>query len=444
MGQVVIVGGGMAGAACASELARKQVDVVLVDRENYLQFQPLLYQVASSQLPAEDVARPLSTVFGDDTDVDVRTVDVTAIDFASRTVDLAGGQRLTADQLVLAAGSQPNFFGVPGAREHAFPLYSVPDAVRLRRHLGAQLRAHLTDAPNPPEAPLSVIVVGGGPTGVETSGALGELIGDLKHAGRLPDSASIELVDHGNALLGPFSERSHQYAHDKLTEMGVTLTFGVAVTDVQPSGVTLSDGSTRASGTVIWAGGESAAPIAAGAGGHAGRGGRIDVAPDLSVPGFDGVYAVGDVANIPDRHGHTLPQLGSVAQQSGKWVARNIIAEREGSPTTPFHYRDKGIMAMIGRNAAIAEIGRHRHQLDGPIAFCAWLGVHAVLLSGVHSRVDAFLNWADDYLDHDRAADIELDGTPSRIAWADDSADRPIIHVDRDGDPAAAPGRAAP
>jgi NADH dehydrogenase len=178
---------------------------------------------------------------------------------------------------------------------------------------------------------------------------------------------------------------------------------------------------------VIWGGGESASAVAGACGATPGRGGRIDVTAELGVPNFPGVLAVGDVANIPGPDGRALPQLGSVAQQSGKWAARNILAEIDGKSPTPFHYHDKGIMAMIGRNAAVAEIGAHRHQIEGPIAFTAWLGLHAILLSGAHSRVDAFLNWADDYFHHGRAPELELDGTPTRIAWADDAADRPAI-----------------
>jgi NADH dehydrogenase len=191
--------------------------------------------------------------------------------------------------------------------------------------------------------------------------------------------------------------------------------------------VQLSDGTELATRTVVWGGGESASPVAAATGAKPGRGGRIDVAPDLSVPGFDGVFAVGDVANIPGPDDRALPQLGSVAQQSGKWAGKNILALIDGKKTTPFHYHDKGIMAMIGRNAAVAEVGAHRHQVEGPIAFAAWLGLHAILLSGAHSRVDAFLNWADDYFHHDRAPDLELEGTTNRIAWADAAADRPTI-----------------
>lgn len=431
MTKIVVVGGGMAGVACAAELGHEGVDVVVIDRNDYLQFQPLLYQVASSQLPAEDVARPLGAVFDDLPTVAVVRSPVTAIDFTTRRVTTEDGAIDDADYLVLAAGAQANFFGIAGADEHSFPLYSVVDAERLRLHLHGLLQVHC--APEPPPDPLNVVIVGGGPTGVETAGAIAELFNALRADGRLGDAATVHLVDHGNALLKPFSDKSHEYALNKLTEHGVRVTFGVAVTRVDPDAVQLSDGTALATRTVIWGGGESASPIAASTGAKPGRGGRIDVAPNLTVPGFDGVFAIGDVANIPGPGGHALPQLGSVAQQSGKWAAQNILAHTEGEEMTPFHYHDKGIMAMIGRNAAVAEVGVHRHQVEGPIAFAAWLGLHAILLSGMHSRVDAFLNWADDYFHHGRAPDLELEGTPSRIAWADDDSDRPTISANAEG-----------
>jgi NADH dehydrogenase len=420
----IVVGGGMAGVACAAELADRDVDVTLIDRHNYTQFQPLLYQVASSQLPAEDVARPLATAFKDKSSVTTVTSEITEIDSATRTVTTTSGAH-TADYLVIAAGSQANFFGVPGAAEHSFPLYSVPDARRLRQHLRNRLRG-LSD-PATTADPYTVIICGGGPTGVETAGALAELFGALKEQGKLTADATIRLVDHGDALLKPFTDKSHEYACEKLTEKGVQITFGVAVAGVQADRATLSDGSTVPTDTVIWAGGNSGAPIVGQSGISSGRGGRIDVAADLTVPGHPGVYAIGDVANIPGPDGHPLPQLGSVAEQSGKWAAKNIVALAEGETAEPFHYHDKGIMAMIGRNAAVAEIGKHRHHLEGPLAFIAWLGLHAVLLSGLHSRVDAFLNWADDYFHHERAADLELEDAVGRIAWADDETDKPML-----------------
>jgi NADH dehydrogenase len=157
------------------------------------------------------------------------------------------------------------------------------------------------------------------------------------------------------------------------------------------------------------------------------------VQPDLTVAGYPGVYAVGDVANIPGDDGETLPQLGSVAQQSGRWAAENIRREMRGEQRQPFRYKDKGIMAMIGRNAAVAEVGRRRHQVDGPVAFAAWLGVHAMLLSGAHSKTDAFLNWAWDYFDRDHTATVEAASTPKRIAWGDHPDDRPHITVESTG-----------
>ena len=425
MSTAIVVGGGMAGVACAAELAEHGVVVTLIDRHNYTQFQPLLYQVATSQLPAEDVARPLATAFKERPAVTTVTAEISGVDPATRTVTTAGGTHGPADHLVLAAGSQPNFFGVPGAAEHSFPLYSVADARRLRRHLRDRLR----DLCNPAGGadPYTVIICGGGPTGVETAGALAELFGALREQGKLAGEATVRLVDHGQALLRPFTDKSHEYALEKLTDKGVQVTFGVAVSGVQADSATLSDGSTVPTDTVIWAGGISGAPVVGASGLATGRGGRIDVDADLSVPGHPGVFAVGDVANVPDQHGRALPQLGSVAEQSGRWAAKNIVALTKGEQATPFHYHDKGIMAMIGRNAAVAEVGKHRHHLEGPLAFVAWLGLHAVLLSGMHSRVDAFLNWADDYFHHERAADLELEDSVGRIAWADDEADRPTL-----------------
>jgi NADH dehydrogenase len=195
--------------------------------------------------------------------------------------------------------------------------------------------------------------------------------------------------------------------------------------------VELDDGSTILARTVVWGGGESGASIAETAGPRPGRGGRLDVLPDLRVDGFPGVYAIGDVANIPaGGEAGPLPQLGSVAQQSGRWAADNILRELRGAPTEAFAYKDKGIMAMIGRNAAVAEVGKHRHQVEGPLAFAAWLGVHALLLSGVHSKTDAFLSWAWDYFDRDHAATVEATAArPKRLAWGDDEDDRPHINV---------------
>ena len=280
---------------------------------------------------------------------------------------------------------------------------------------------------------IDVVVVGGGPTGVETTGALAELMLALHESAQVAVPSRITLVDRGDALLGQFSDKAHTYALEKLTEVGADVRLGTGVAAVYPDRVEFTDGSAIPARTVVWGGGESASAIAENAGPSPGRGGRIDVRPDLTVPGYPGTYAVGDVANIPSGDdGRALPQLGSVAQQSGKWAAQNIVRELRGEHAQPFVYKDKGIMAMIGRNAAVAEVGKHRHQVEGPLAFAAWLGVHAMLLSGVHSKVDTFLAWGWDYFDRDHAATIEATtATPQRLAWADHGEDVPHIVVDR-------------
>jgi NADH dehydrogenase len=426
---VVVLGGGLAGVACAHTLGDEGVEVALVDRNDYHQFQPLLYQVATSQLPAEDIARPHRAIFRKHPSVEVVTAEVTEVSLGNRTLRLADGRTLTGSYLVLAAGARPNFFGIPGAAEHAFPLYSVADAERLRLHL-QELEHAATSGAAQDEGTLDIVVVGGGPTGVETTGALVELMNAWAKTGRTPYRGRVTLVDRGDALLVDFNPKAHGYALERLTTIGATVRLHSGVTAVHPDRVELDDGTTVPARTVVWGGGESASAIAQDAGPPAGRGGRIDVEPELTVAGYPGVYAVGDVANVPAASGSAaLPQLGSVAQQCGVWAGRNILREQLGEPTLPFRYRDKGIMAMIGRNAAVAEVGRHRHEVEGPIAFAAWLGVHASLLSGAHSRTDAFITWAWDYFDRDHAATIEASSAPTRIAWGDREDDRPHIHL---------------
>jgi NADH dehydrogenase len=421
---VVVIGGGLAGVACANVLAKNDVDVTLVDRNDYNQFQPLLYQVCTSQLPAQDVARPLASIFARHPQVTVLQAQVAKLNPAERTLTLETGQTLSGDHLVLAAGAQPNFFGIEGAAQHSFPLYSVADAERLRLH-GQQLLQQY-DMPGA----LDVVIVGAGPTGVETAGAVAELGHARRAMAQLPKQGSVHIVDAGSAVLGQFSEKAQAYAHEKLTNAEVELHLGRRVTRVSPEGVELDDGTFISARTVIWAGGESGAALAADAGLPLGRGGRIDVQADLRVEGFPGVYAVGDVANIPgspEAGSHALPQLGSVAQQSGARAGDNILRERRGEPLKPFRYKDKGIMAMIGRNAAVAEVGKHRHQVDGPLAFAAWLGVHAMLLNGVHAKTDAFMTWAWDYFDRDHSATLEIYSTPQRIGWSSDDGNEAHI-----------------
>jgi NADH dehydrogenase len=427
---VVVVGGGFAGVGTVRRLARHDdVRVTLIDRNNYHQFQPLLYQVATSQLASGDIAYSLRKLFHDNANVDVKLAEAASVDPATHTVTTTDGDRFSGDAVVLAAGSQPNFFRTPGAEEHAFPLYSLEDAQRLRsRILGV-----FEDADRDPslidEGALNFVVVGGGPTGVEVAGALADLIqttmaGEYHHLA--VSAAQIHLVDLGHTLLGPFSDEAHDYVAKVLGRKGVRIHLGNAVTEVAPGHVTLSDGSSIRTRCVIWGGGIMAPEVAGAAGVAQGRGGRIDVLPDLTVAGTEGVYVVGDVANIPGPDGNPHPQLGSVALQSGVWAADNLAADFAGEPRKPFHYHDKGIMAMIGRGAAIAEVGPHRHELHGVIAFSAWLGVHAALMTGVRNRIDAFINWGWDYFSHSRGPQVLDRSDAARIEWGEDASPEPL------------------
>ena len=423
---VVIVGGGFAGLGCARKLAKRgDIHVTLNDQHNYHQFQPLLYQLATCQLASSDVATSLRKPFRKHGNVAVRMGEVVAVDPAARQVTLASGQQIGGDFLVLAAGSQPNFFHTPGA-EHTFPLYSLDDAQRLR----SRILTLFEDADRDPglldRGALNFVIVGAGATGTETAGALAEMIRDVmphEYQDLAVRHARVIVVDLGHTVLGPFSDRAHEYAAKVLARDGVELRLGTSVKEVRADRAVLSDGTTIPSHCVVWGGGIMAAPLAANAGLAQGRGGRIDVDHDLTVAGHPRVYALGDFANIPSPDGRSFPQLGSVALQSGQWAARNIEAELAGKAPRPFHYHDKGIMAMIGRNAAIAEMGEHRHELHGPVAFAAWLGVHAWLMTGARARVEAFIDWGWDYFSKSRGPQV-LDRTDvARIDWDDDDED---------------------
>ena len=423
--RVLVVGGGFAGVACARRLAHDDnVAVTLIDRNNYHQFQPLLYQVATSQLAPSDVAYSLRKLFRDDKGVDVKLADVAGVDPATRTVTAADGQTWTGDALVLTAGARPNFFRTPGAERHSFPLYTLDQATRLR----SRIIALFEDADRSPglvdRGALNFVIVGAGATGVEVAGALADLIHDtmsIEYRDLAVSAARVHLVDLGHVLLGPFSEGAHDYAAKVLQRKGVRTHLGVAVTAVRPGEVELSDGTTIPTYCVIWGGGIQAAELAGATGLVQGRGGRLEVLPDLSVDGAPGVHAAGDLANIPGPHGEPLPQLGSVALQSGAWVADNVLADLAGRPRKPFHYHDKGIMAMIGRGAAVAEVGPHRHELHGHIAHSAWLGVHASLLTGVRNRVDAFLAWGWDAFTSGRGPQVLDRSEAARIDWEHDA-----------------------
>lgn len=405
---VVIVGGGFAGIEAAQRLGRAGVDVLLIDQNNYHQFQPLLYQVAAGQISVSTVARPLRSILrGQREHVTVRTARVDSIDAANKTVTTADGLTYQARILVIASGAEPNFFDTPGAQEHAYPLYSVDDATSLASAmLGALERASATADAAAQQGKFVVAVVGAGPNGVETAGVIAENIRDIVakyHSEQFAaQSCEIHLVDMVDTVLPPFSQASQQYARAQLDELGVHVHLGSAVSSVSATDITLADGTSLPAGIVIWAGGLKASHLLGPAGLPTGRGGRVDVDTDLTAPGFPGVYVLGDTANIVDAKGRKLPQLGSVAKQSGQWAAKNIQADLSGGVRRPFRFVDLGYMAMIGRGQAVAELTPRRYQLRGWPAFLAWLGVHIVLLSGWQQRASAVVSWFRDYLTRSR------------------------------------------
>jgi NADH dehydrogenase len=431
--QIVIVGGGFAGLHCARKLAANpNVRVTLLDKNNYQQFQPLLYQVATAMLAPNNIAFNLRVAVRSYANVEVQLTQAVSVDLKSRTVQTADGQNYQGDFLVLAAGSQANFFGTPGAERNTFPLYSLQDAERLRSRLLAMLESVNKDNTLIEKGALNFVIVGAGPTGTELSGALADAVRAWKskkgHAEMYKDlpleRAQIFLVDAGHAVLSAFAPSAQAYAAKKLTARGVQIRLNTRVQEAGSGHVTLSDGTRIQTHTVVWAGGLKASSVSENLGIKAGHGGRIDVQPDLTVPGFDGVYALGDFANINDDDGKPLPQLGSVAEQSGKWCAKNILLDMAGKPRVAFRYLDKGIMAMIGRNAAVAEVGKHRHELEGPLAFAAWLGVHAALLTSTRAKIEAFMEWAWAYLGGP-PDDVILDRPEElQVNWNDEEEDK--------------------
>jgi NADH dehydrogenase len=279
-------------------------------------------------------------------------------------------------------------------------VYSLQDAERLRSRILELLESADRKSGPAGKTDLRFVIVGAGATGVETAGAMADILQRMpKHLYPNLDlsTASITLVDMGTKVLPPFTEKSQNYAAHILSERGVTLRLGVSVKEVTASDVLLSDGSRLQSELIVWAGGLKASGLSGSLGIRPGHGGRINVQPDLTVAGYPGVYAVGDFANVNGEDGKSLPQLASVAQQAGRQCADNIAAHVSGKEQKPFAYLDKGIMAMVGRNAAVAEIGPSHHPIIGVFAFAAWLGVHAVLLTTVRAKLDAFFEWAWDY-----------------------------------------------
>ena len=399
---VLIVGGGFAGLQAAKQLAGAAVDVTIVDTHNFHTFLPLLYQVATAGLEPADVAYPIRTIFGKASNITFRHGTVRHIDHAAKTVTLAGGDVLSFDHLVLASGATAAYFGIPGAKEHAFPLYTLANARKLRNTMLLALED--ADAKGPEVAgPITFVVVGGGPTGVETSGAVTELLDICIRRDRLridPSKTRVILVDVATRVLTAFPESASTYTAAQLTKMGVDLRLGTSVTSVDSTGVTLDSGEHLDSAAVIWAAGVTASGTIADQVAHeAGPSGRIKVAADLSVDEERTVWAIGDAAAVPTGVGDDIcPQLAPVAIQSGKHCGRQIRNVLEGRPTTAFRFRNKGIMATIGRRAAVAKLPKGP-IIKGTLGWLAWLNLHLYYLVGFRNRIRVMVNWTWRYLD---------------------------------------------
>jgi len=412
---VVIVGAGFGGLAVARGLEKLPVEVTLVDRQNFTTFQPLLYQVATSGLNAADVAHPIRGLFHRQRNLHVQRGEVVGVDWERRIVQLADERQLPFDHLVVAVGAVATWFGVSGAADNATPLYTLDDAVRVRNHVLERFEAADADPSLIDAGELNFVVVGGGPTGVETAGALAELFSvvfkrDYPSLG--VGRARVVLVEARGNLLAPFHPSSQRAALDTLRARQVEVRLDETVDEVAADHVRFTSGEVLPTRTVIWAAGVRANPVVERLGLPTVRGGRVEVDADLRVAGHDDVWALGDVAAAPDGRGQgTLPQLAPVAMQSGAHVARQIGRVLEGRPTQPFRFRDKGTMATIGRRSAVAELpGRIR--LRGTAAWFAWLGLHLLYLAGLRNRLSVLLNWAWGYLTWDRGPRLIFGSRP--------------------------------
>ena len=411
--RVVVAGAGFGGLAAARALRRAPVDVLLIDRHNYHLFQPLLYQVASGLIDPSDVAHPVRTSMRRVRNADVLMAEVIGLDLEGRRVLTSAGAE-PYDLLVLATGSATNFFGIPHLEERSTGLKDLPEALALRaRVLQAFERASVCPDRATRQRLLTFAVAGGGPTGVEYSGALAELIRHVlpKDFPRLDFSeVSVVLVEASDRVLGSFAPRLSRGAARRLERKGVRLMLGRTVTGVEGSALLLDDGARIQAETIVWTAGVRATPVAALLGAPPASLGRVPVNASLHPPGHDEVYVIGDAAEL-DASGAPLPMLAPVAIQQGRFVARAIGARLRARPEPAFQYRDRGTMATVGRGAAVAQIGPI--HIDGLIGWLLWLFVHLMYLVGFRSRVIVFFTWAWNYFFYDRPVRLIVE-TPGK------------------------------
>jgi NADH:ubiquinone reductase (H+-translocating) len=409
--RVLILGGGFGGIGAARKLKGADVDVVLVDRHDYHTFQPLLYQVATDLLETSAVGHALRDLFHDQPNVTIHQATVSAIDLEQRQVSFEEMGPLGYDYLVLALGAKANFFGTPGAAEHGFPMYTLSDALRLRGHVLERWEAADRDPSLIDDGALNVVIVGGGPTGVESAGALAELYRnsfDKDYRSIPQEKARLILVEAGPVLFSMFHEDLQAYAEHSLKHLTVEVMTGEAVASVEPTRVTLKSGEVIPAHTLVWGAGLQASPVADALGVDLERGHRIPVNPDLTVPGHPELFAVGDIAWITDaKADHVLPQLGSVALQAGEHAGETIARLVKGKEAKPFGYHDKGTMAAIGRGAAVVQF-RGGRTMTGYPAMLAWGTVHLALLSTGEDRAKAVIDWVWAGFTHERPGRIRV------------------------------------
>lgn len=412
--KIVVLGAGFGGLSVVQALASQPVDVTLVDRNNYHCFQPLLYQVATAALSPADVAWPIRGILKGARNVTVLMADVHGVDTKARTV-AAGEQTLPYDVLVLATGSTHSYFGHPEWAEDAPGLKQLSDATRIRRDiLLAFEQAEATTDVAEQRRLLSFVVVGGGPTGVEMAGAIAEVAYrslDAEFRRIDPHAARVTLIEAGPAILSNFPDDLAAYAHRALERMGVDVRVNAKVTGCDARGVDLEDGRIDAR-TVVWGAGVKASPAAAWVGAPCDRAGRIEVAPDLSVPGLPEVFAIGDTAAVVS-DGRPVPGIAPAAKQMGRYVARVILAKAAGRPPPdPFRYRHQGDLATIGRKAAIVKLGRF--HLKGFLGWMFWSVAHVYFLIGVRNRLVVAFSWCWNYVTAQRAARLIVSEAPRR------------------------------
>jgi NADH dehydrogenase len=431
--KVVVAGAGFGGLWAARELAGRDVDVLVVDRNNYHTFFPLLYQVGAAELVPTDIAFPIRAIFRDAPNVDVCLAEITSIDLGGRTVHTTRGEH-RYDALVVALGSEPNFFDTPGAEEHAFPMRWMDHAMELRHHILARFEAASFETdPERRRGLLTFAVVGGGYTGVEFSGALAELIhGPLLRdfPDIAPDEVRVVLLEGLDRVLPGMEEELGRYAADRLESRHVEISLGVFVEEVRPDRVVLSDGSTVLTDTVVWTAGVRGSSTLEAWGFPAGKTGRVRVTRELHLEDHPEVFVVGDLSQVEGRDGEVLPQVAPVAMQQGERAAGNLLARLDRRPLVPFEYDDPGMLAVIGRNAAVARVfGR---TFKGFFAWVLWAFVHVFKLVGFRNRALVLVNWSWNYISYRRAVRLILAGVGSRQG---PEADEPATHASHSGDP---------